>query len=141
MEVQLTTMMNSTEAYITNELHQPPEHRRVLWEVYCGKARTGQIAEELGMKKLVGTLTNFFSDWTRKSLMKSFSLLNAKFGPACRPWRVEHRPSKKLWSLDGNIITADISALPSASTSDKQHMVDMLIWSNHGAPSAGTLKP
>ena len=50
MEVQLTTMMNSTEAYITNELHQPPEHRRVLWEVYCGKARTGQIAEELGMK-------------------------------------------------------------------------------------------
>ena len=141
MEVQLTTTMNSTEAYITNELHQPPEHRRVYWEVYCGKARTGQIAEELGMKKLVGTLTNFFSDWTRKSLMKSFSLLNAKFGPACRPWRVEHRPSKKLWSLDGNIITADISALPSASTSDKQHMVDMLIWSNHGAPSAGTLKP
>ena len=50
MEVQLTTMMNSTEAYITNELHQPPEHRRVLWEVYCGKARTGQVAEELGMK-------------------------------------------------------------------------------------------
>ena len=50
MEVQLTTTVNATEAYITNELHQPPEHRRVLWEVYCGKARTGLIAEELGMK-------------------------------------------------------------------------------------------
>ena len=50
METQLVTTSNSTEAYITQELHNPPDHRRVLWEIYCGKARTGHIAEELGMK-------------------------------------------------------------------------------------------
>ena len=50
MEVQLTTSVRETEAYITSELHQIAETCRVLWEVYCGKARTGFIAEELGMK-------------------------------------------------------------------------------------------
>ena len=51
MEVQLTTTVNATEAYITSELHPTSTaNQRVLWEVYCGKARTGHLAEEMGMK-------------------------------------------------------------------------------------------
>ena len=49
MDVHLSTQLNDLSAYITRELHQP-ERPRILWEVYCGKARTAQMAETLGME-------------------------------------------------------------------------------------------
>eukprot|EP00913_Durusdinium_trenchii_P011859 g11138.t1 len=49
MDVHLTTQLNDLSAYVTKELHQP-ERPRLLWEVYCGKARTAQVAESLGME-------------------------------------------------------------------------------------------
>ena len=73
--------------------------------------------------------------------MKSFSHLNAEFGPACRPWHAERRLNKKPWSLEENIIIVDTSALPSAFSSVRQQMVDTLTWSNHVMLLAGTLKP
>ena len=49
MDVHLSTQLNDLSAYITRELHQP-ERPRILWEVYCGKARTAQMAETMGME-------------------------------------------------------------------------------------------
>ena len=49
MDVHLTTQLNDLSAYVTKELHQP-ERPRLLWEVYCGKARTAQVAASLGME-------------------------------------------------------------------------------------------
>ena len=44
MEVQLTPTVNSTEACVTRELHEPPDHESFVGDL------TGHIAEELGMK-------------------------------------------------------------------------------------------
>ena len=49
MDVQLNTHINDLFAFLTQELHRP-ERPRVLWEVYCGKARTSEIARSLGME-------------------------------------------------------------------------------------------
>ena len=50
MDVQLTTHLKEMSPYVTNQLHQPEQaKRRVLWEVYCGAARTAEVAESLGM--------------------------------------------------------------------------------------------
>ena len=49
VDVHLSTQLNDLSAYITRELHQS-ERPRILWEVYCGKARTAQMAETLGME-------------------------------------------------------------------------------------------
>ena len=48
-EVCLEAEENKLHGYITKELHPPPERPRVLWEIYCGRSRTSEIAEELGM--------------------------------------------------------------------------------------------
>ena len=49
MDVLLATHLS---AYVTKELKElhRPERPRILWEVYCGKARTAQMAESLGME-------------------------------------------------------------------------------------------
>ena len=47
--VKITTELNRLDAYITKELHPNGPEKRILWEVYCGKARTSHIAESLGM--------------------------------------------------------------------------------------------
>ena len=47
MDAQLNTHINDLSAFLTQELHRP-ERPRVLWEVYCGKARTSQIARSFG---------------------------------------------------------------------------------------------
>ena len=49
MDVHLTTHINDMSAYLTQELHRPPRPR-VLWEVYCGKARTSEMAAVFGME-------------------------------------------------------------------------------------------
>ena len=49
MDVTLTTQLNELSAYITRELHRP-ERPRVLVELYCGKARTSEVAQSLGME-------------------------------------------------------------------------------------------
>ena len=49
MDTQLATQLNDLSAYVTKELHRP-ERPRILWEVYCGKARTAQLAEGMGME-------------------------------------------------------------------------------------------
>ena len=49
MDTQLATQLNDLSAYVTKELHRP-ERPRILWEVYCGKARTAQLAESMGME-------------------------------------------------------------------------------------------
>ena len=49
MDVQLNTHINDLSAFLTQELHRP-DRPRVLWEVYCGKARTSEIARSLGME-------------------------------------------------------------------------------------------
>ena len=48
-EVELTAASNYFHAYLTSELHAPSEEPRVLWEVYCGGARTSAVASSLGM--------------------------------------------------------------------------------------------
>ena len=45
----LRTHLNNLSAFVTKELHRP-ERPRVLWEVYCGTARTSQVAESMGME-------------------------------------------------------------------------------------------
>ena len=49
MDTQLATQLNDLSAYVTKELHRP-ERPRILWEIYCGKARTAQLAESMGME-------------------------------------------------------------------------------------------
>ena len=49
MDVHLTTHINDMSAYLTQELHRPPRPR-VLWEVYCGKARASEMAAVFGME-------------------------------------------------------------------------------------------
>ena len=50
MDVQLTTHLREMSAYVNSQLHQPEQAKqRVLWEVYCGTARTAEVAEALGM--------------------------------------------------------------------------------------------
>ena len=48
-EIGLETEENKLHGYITKELHSSPERPRVLWEIYCGRSRTSEVAEELGM--------------------------------------------------------------------------------------------
>ena len=48
--IKITTELNQLDAYITKELHPDGPEKRVLWEVYCGKARTSLIAESMGMQ-------------------------------------------------------------------------------------------
>ena len=50
MEIGLVTAANQTEAYVTQELHREAPAQRVLWEVYCGRSRTSQLAETMGMR-------------------------------------------------------------------------------------------
>ena len=50
MDIQLRTHLNDISAYLTRQLHgREGDQKRVLWEVYCGSARTSQVAESLGM--------------------------------------------------------------------------------------------
>ena len=49
MDVTFTIQLNELSAYITRELHRS-ERPQVLWELYCGKARTLEVAESLGME-------------------------------------------------------------------------------------------
>ena len=110
MEVQLTTSVKETEAYITSELRQPAETRRVLCKVYCGKARTGFIAEELGMKverfsletgwdfnleNHQSTRTCSYNASMKRNLMKYFLLPNGVSGLGCKPWPVAPRLNRK----------------------------------------------
>ena len=44
----LKEMHNDLHAYVTKELHVQPA--RVIWEVYCGNARTSSLAETLGAR-------------------------------------------------------------------------------------------
>ena len=76
MEVQLSTSVNATEAYITSELHPTSTaNQRVLWEVYCGKAQTGHIAED-GHEG--GTL--LIRDWLGLQPEESPSAVSAALG-------------------------------------------------------------
>ena len=45
-DVLLQELQNDAHAYLTYELHSRPT--RVIWEVYCGNARTSTLAETLG---------------------------------------------------------------------------------------------
>ena len=56
MDVTFTIQLNELSAYITRELHRS-ERPQVLWELYCGKARTLEVAESLGME-----VSTFFYD-------------------------------------------------------------------------------
>ena len=50
MDIQLRTHLNDMSAYLTSQLHgRDTDQKRVLWEVYCGSARTSQVAESLRM--------------------------------------------------------------------------------------------
>ena len=49
MDAHLRTHLNNLSAFVTKELHRP-DRPRALWEVYCGTARTSQLAEALGME-------------------------------------------------------------------------------------------
>ena len=46
MDQKLMELHNDYHGYVTAELHS--KKKRVIWEVYCGRARTSQIAESLG---------------------------------------------------------------------------------------------
>ena len=46
LDVKLAELHNDYHGYVTSELHS--KTKRVIWEVYCGRARTSEIAESLG---------------------------------------------------------------------------------------------
>ncbi len=46
LDQRLVELHNDYRGYVTAELHSKP--KRVIWQVYCGRARTSEIAESLG---------------------------------------------------------------------------------------------
>ena len=50
LQIAVTIELNANDAYVTQELHPGQPREKVLFEVYCGKARTSQVAESLGME-------------------------------------------------------------------------------------------
>ena len=76
--IHLQTEANQLSAYVTKELHpQKEDSRRVLWEVYCGKARTSAIAESMGMA------VETFSYESRQEAELPHEIL---LTPECRLW-------------------------------------------------------
>ena len=143
MDMQLRTHFNELSACVTRHLH-PPEQppKRVLWDVYCGSARTSQVAEALGMSFRCFSLENggnFDQLDHQETLLRELeekisdelcSHLNANCGAACRPWQHGHQHNKKLWWQLGTTIMIVTLALCAEPTSSKSRVVDMLMWSS-----------
>ena len=94
MDIQLRTHLKDMSAYITQQLHpKDDEQKRVLWEVYCGSARTSQVAESLGMKvKRFGPETG----WNFELLAHQDEFLRLQEEEM--PDEVLLAPECKLWS-------------------------------------------
>ena len=86
----LLEMQNDLHAYVTSELHSQPS--RVIWEVYCGNARTSQLAETFGARVETFSYETGW-DFDLKSHREAFlSRLQAEvpddllLAPTCGPW-------------------------------------------------------
>ena len=86
----LKEFQNDLHSYVTSELHTKPS--RVIWEVYCGNARTSSVAETLGAR--VETFS-YETGWNfdEKSHRDAFlARLQAEIpdelllAPTCGPW-------------------------------------------------------
>ena len=95
----ISTELNEVNAYVTKELHpvqkEPP---RVLWEVYCGQARTSAVAESLGMQTETFSIE---SGWDFELLEHQEAFLQKL--EAEMPHEVLITPVCKLWSQMQNL--------------------------------------
>ena len=97
--IHLQTEANQLSAYVTKELHpQKEDSRRVLWEVYCGKARTSAIAESMGMA--VETFS-YESGWDFNLVEHQESFLRRQ--EAELPHEILLTPECRLWSQMQNL--------------------------------------
>ena len=93
MEIGLVTAANQTEAYVTQELHREAPAQRVLWEVYCGRSRTSQLAETMGMRVERFSLDN---GWDFNLLEHQHLFLKKQLEEM--PDEILLAPTRKLWS-------------------------------------------
>ena len=89
-DVLLQELQNDAHAYLTYELHSRPT--RVIWEVYCGNARTSTLAETLGAHVETFSYATGW-DFNIKSHRDSFlARLQSEvpddllLAPTCGPW-------------------------------------------------------
>ena len=151
MDVHLTNI-NGMSAYLTQELHRPPRPR-VLWEVYCGKARTSEMAAVFGMETRQFSLDtgwNFNSidhqqQFLTSSMMRcpknSCSLRFASSGLARSHLAGGHIISKKPWSLLANGTMIGTCASFVRPIFDRSKEDDMPTSSNLVRQSHGRLEP
>ena len=83
-------MQNDLHGYVTGELHSQP--KRVIWEVYCGNARTSKLADTLGARVETFSYETGW-DFDVKSHRDAFLVrLQAEvpddllLAPTCGPW-------------------------------------------------------
>lgn len=88
----LSGLEQDFQAYVTRNIHE--QKRKVLWEVYTGKARVAQLAEAQGMEvEVFGPETGWNFDETshRAAFLKR---LEQEFpdevflAPTCGPWSI-----------------------------------------------------
>ena len=97
-EVSVVSALNTAEAYVTKTLHPEQPQSRVLWEVYCGCARTSQMAEMLGMKVVQ---FSYQTGWDLGDFLEQEKFFERLFREL--PDEVLMTPDCKLWSQMQNL--------------------------------------
>lgn len=111
MDVHLRTHLNNLSAFVTKELHRP-ERPRVLWEVYCGTARTSQVAEAMGMEVRRFSYETGW-DFDRLDHQEQFLILleeeqpdEVLVTPECKLWSRMQSLGRRTWHQQEALIAA-----------------------------------
>ena len=111
MDVHLRTHLNNLSAFVTKELHRP-ERPRVLWEVYCGTARTSQVAESMGMEVRRFSYETGW-DFDRLDYQQQFLVLleeeqpdEVLITPECKLWSRMQSLGRRTWHQQEALIAA-----------------------------------
>ena len=103
--------LNNLSAFVSKELHRP-ERPRVLWEVYCGTARTSQVAESMGMEVRRFSYETGW-DFDRLDHQQQFLILleeeqpdEVLVTPECKLWSRMQSLGRRTWHQQEALIAA-----------------------------------
>ena len=147
-ELTLSGLEQEFQAYVTRNVHE--HKRKVLWEVYTGKARVAQLAEAQGMSvEVFGPETGWNFDVLshRNAFLKRLEQEfpdEVFFAPTCGPWSAMQNINARIRSnnvgsyrIIENGITEHTFSLCARAISHSSSRVAMHTLNNLPMPSLG----